>query len=272
MELATPPVRADRRYIVPAVERAILILQLLGREPGGLTISEIAQKLSIPKSTVFTILTTLQEHHMVEREEGSGRFGLGMELFTLGSIVLESLNPRSAGREILKQLAEETHLTAHLGIIDRDEVVYIEKIESQARIKVSSRVGGRMGLHCTALGKAMLSAMPEAERHRLLQGMHFSRQTPNTIVSLPGLLEELQRVRERGYAVDDEENEPGIRCLAAPVYNHHGEVSYAISISGPLDQITPEKVDELAREVARAAGELSWRLGYRNGEAATLAS
>jgi IclR family transcriptional regulator, KDG regulon repressor len=271
MELATPAARSDRRYIVPAVERAILILQLLGREAGGLTISEIAQKLSIPKSTVFTILTTLHEHNMVEREEGSGRFGLGMELFTLGSIVLESLNPRSAGREILKQLAEETHLTAHLGIIDRDEVVYIEKIESQARIKVSSRLGGRMSLHCTALGKAMLSAMPETERALLLQGMRLSQQTPNTITSLPGLLEELQRVRERGYAMDDEENEPGIRCLAAPVYNHHGEVSYAISISGPLDQITAERIDELANEVVRAARELSWRLGYRSREA-TLVS
>jgi DNA-binding IclR family transcriptional regulator len=272
MELTTSRPRSDRRYVVPAVERAILILQLLGREPERLTISEIAQRLGIPKSTVFTILTTLQEHNMVEREETSGRFGLGMELFALGSIVLESLNPRSAGREILKRLAEETHLTAHLGIVDRDEVVYIEKIESQARIKVSSRVGGRMSLHCTALGKAMLSAMPERERDLLLEGMRFSQQTPNTITSRASLLEELQRVRERGYAVDDEENEPGIRCLAAPVYNHHGEIAYAISISGPLDQITPERVDELANEVIRAAQELSWRLGCRNREATTLAS
>ncbi|HXV98265.1 MAG TPA: IclR family transcriptional regulator [Anaerolineae bacterium] len=256
--VATP----KRKYVVPAVERAVIILQLLAQEPDGLTISQITQRLAVPKSTIFTILTTLKQYRLVERVEETGQFRLGMELFTLGSTVVERLNVRVAAYPTLKRLAQSTGLTTHLGIVDQGEVVYIEKIEGQGPIKISSAVGRRMGIHCTALGKSMLAQLPEAEFQLIFHDHDLPQRTPNTITSLEALRTDLARTRERGYAFDDEENELGIRCLGAPIINHQGEVACAISISGPRDRISIENIGALAQQVVVAAREISQNLGY----------
>lgn len=255
-------VPSERKYIVPAVERAIIILQLLAQEPDGLTISQLTQRLVIPKSTIFTILNTLKQYRWVERVEETGQFRLGVELFTLGSTVVERLNVRSAAYPILKRLAQSTGLTTHLGIMDEGEVVYIEKLEGRGPIKISSAVGRRMGIHCTALGKAMLAQLPETEVQLILNDRALSPRTPNTMTSLEALRADLARTRERGYSFDDEENELGIRCLGAPIFNHHHEVVCALSISGPRDRISIESIEALARQVAEAAREASQNLGY----------
>jgi IclR family acetate operon transcriptional repressor len=253
---------SERKYIVPAVERAVIILQLLAHEPDGLTISQITHRLAVPKSTVFTILTTLKQYRLVERVEETGQFRLGMELFTLGSTVVERLNVRATAYPVLKRLAQQTGLTTHLGIIDRGEVIYIEKIEGQGPIKISSAVGRRMGVHCTALGKAMLAQLPQSELQLILDRSDLPQRTPNTLNSVELLRADLARTQERGYSFDDEENELGIRCLGAPIYNHRHEVSCALSASGPRDRITSANIDELARQVREAAQEISQNLGY----------
>jgi IclR family acetate operon transcriptional repressor len=258
--LASDP--SERKYIVPAVERAVIILQLLAQEPDGLTISQITHRLAVPKSTVFTILTTLKQYRLVERVEETGQFRLGMALFTLGSTAVERLNVRAIAYPVLKRLAEQTGLTTHLGIIDQGEVIYIEKIEGHGPIKISSAVGRRMGVHCTALGKAMLARLPQSELQLILDGRDLPQRTPNTLNSAELLWADLARTRERGYSFDDEENELGIRCLGAAIYNHRREVAYAISASGPRDRITPDNIDELARQVMVAAHEISRNLGY----------
>lgn len=256
------PPDTERKYIVPAVERAILILQLLGQEPEGLTISQITKRISIAKSTVFTILTTLNIYGMVERVEDTGRYQLGIELFTLGSSVLERLDVRSRAYPILKRLAQNTQLTTHLGIIDETEVVYIEKIEGQGPIQIQSAVGRRMGVHCTSLGKAILAQWPEEKLQAILAGYTLVQRTPNTITSIPLLQENLARTKERGYAFDDEENELGIRCLGAPIFNHRKEVLYAVSISGPRDRVSLDSVEQLAEKLKQAAQEISQTIGY----------
>ena len=224
----------ERKYIVPAVERAAIILQLLAQEPDGLTISQLTRRLAVPKSTIFTILTTLKQYRLVERVEETGQFRLGMELFTLGSTVVERLNVRSATYPTLKRLAQSTGLTTHLGIMDRGEVVYIEKIEGQGPIKISSAVGRRMGVHCTALGKAMLAQLPQAELQLILSNYNLPQRTPNTITSLEALQTDLARTRERGYAFDDEENELGIRCLGVPIFHHGREVAISKSSTSAI--------------------------------------
>lgn len=256
------PPETDRKYIVPAVERAILILQLLGQEPDGLTISQITKRISIAKSTVFTILTTLSIYGMVERVENTGRYQLGIALFTLGSSVLERLDVRSRAYPILKRLAQETQLTTHLGIIDENEVVYIEKIEGQGPIQIQSAVGRRMGVHCTSLGKAILAQWPQEKLQTILAGHKLLQRTPNTITSAPLLQEDLSRTKERGYAFDDEENELGIRCLGAPIFDHRGEVLYAVSISGPRDKVSLDSIEQLAAKLKQAALEISLTIGY----------
>ena len=207
-------------------------------------------------------MTTLKQYRLVERVEETGQFRLGMELFTLGSTVVERLNVRSATYPTLKRLAQSTGLTTHLGIMDQGEVVYIEKIEGQGPIKISSAVGRRMGVHCTALGKAMLAQLPQAELQLILSNYNLPQRTPNTITSLEALQTDLARTRERGYAFDDEENELGIRCLGAPIFNHQREVACAISISGPRDRISFENITGLALQVIEAAREISQNLGY----------
>lgn len=260
--MPTVTVPSERKYIVPAVERAVIILQLLAQEPDGLTISQLTQRLAIPKSTIFTILNTLKQYRWVERVEETGQFRLGVELFTLGSTVVERLNVRSAAYPILKHLAQSTGLATHLGIMDEGEVVYIEKLEGRGPIKISSAVGRRMGIHCTALGKAMLAQLPEGEVQFILNGRALSQRTPNTIISLEALRADLARTRERGYSFDDEENELGIRCLGAPIFNHRREVVCALSISGPRDRFSIESIEVLARQVVEAAREISQNLGY----------
>ena len=257
-------VDADRKYIVPAVERAILILQLLNQEPEGLTISQVTNKLSLHKSTVFTILNTLKLYRLVEKNEDTGRYRLGMELFTLGSQVVERRNVRSVAYPILKRLVRRTGLTTHLGILDEGEVVYIEKLEGEGPIKISSAIGLRMDIHCTALGKAMLSHLPEAERRRILTNNGLTQHTSNTVTSLAALQAELSRIKERGYSFDDEENELGIRCLGAPIYNYRREVVCAVSLAGPRDRIAPDRIEGLAGQVKQAAFEISQALGYDN--------
>lgn len=252
----------ERKYIVPAVERAIIILQLLAQEPEGLTISQITQRLAVPKSTIFTILTTLKQYRLVERVEETGQFRLGMELFTLGSTVVERLNVRSVAYPALKRLAQETGLTTHLGIMDQGEVIYIEKIEGRGPIKISSAVGRRMDVHCTALGKAMLAQLPEVELQLIFNDRALPQRTPNTITSWEALRTDLARTRERGYSFDDEENELGIRCLGAPVFNHQREIVCAMSMSGPRDRISIENIGALAEQVVEAAREVSQNLGY----------
>lgn len=252
----------DRKYIVPAVERAVLILQLLSQEPKGLTTSQIARKTSISKSTVFTILTTLHLYGLVERIEDTGRYQLGIALFTLGSSVLERLDVRSRAFPILKRLAEETQLATHLGIIDGREVVYIEKIEGQGPIQIQSGIGWRMDVHCTSLGKAILSQWAEEKVQASLTQHTLPHHTPNTITSLPLLQEDLSKTKERGYAFDDEENELGIRCLGAPIFNHRGEVLYAVSISGPRDRVSLDSIEQFAEKLKQAAVEISQTIGY----------
>ncbi|MCB0162738.1 MAG: IclR family transcriptional regulator [Anaerolineae bacterium] len=253
---------SDRKYIVPAVERAILILQLLDQAPEGLTISQITQEMSIAKSTVFTILTTLNLYGLVEREEESGRYQLGMGLFTLGSSVIERLDVRSRAYPLLKSLAQQTRLTTHLGILDEGEVVYIEKIEGQGPIKISSAIGRRMGVHCTALGKAILAHVPEEKFLTLFTDYTLLQRTPNTITSVQLLQVDLTKTKERGYSFDDEENELGIRCLGAPIFNHRGEVIHAVSISGPRDRVSLDTIEPLAEKLKQAAQEISQAIGF----------
>jgi len=235
---------------------------LLGQESEGLTISQIAEKTSISKSTVFTILTTLHSYGMVERIEDTGRYQLGIELFTLGSRVLKRFDVRSRAYPILKRLALETQLATHLGIIDGNEVVYIEKIEGQGPIQIQSGIGWRMDVHCTSLGKAILSQWPQEKIQAILTDHKLLQRTPNTVTSVPLLLEDMSRTKDRGYAIDDEENELGIRCLGAPIFNHRGEVLYAVSISGPRDKVSLNSIEQFTEKLKQAAQEISQTIGY----------
>lgn len=243
--------------------KAFALLQAMVDRGGGLTLAELSRLGDLPKPTARRLLASLSGLGMV-REDGQGTYSLGPQCLVLGSAFLGGLDLRREARGVLAELMEKTGETCHLGVRDADRVVYIEKVESPKAVRLRSGVGFTAPLYSTALGKVMLAYGDEADVERLA-GRGLEKRTPNTIVDAGSLRAEVERVRELGFAVDDVENEEGIRCVAAPVFDHGKEVIASISVSGPEYRIPPERLGELSAEVRDAAARLSERVGFRYG-------
>lgn len=248
-----------------SVRRALGILTYIAgveSQPEGLTLGDLAEGLGLNKSTVLRLVKPLRDAHLLERAEPSGRYRLGPETAYLGQIYLERLDLRSAAHDVMARLMEASCETVHLVIFDPPEVVYVAKVEAPQPIRMHSRIGSRQPAFCTAVGKAFLAhASEEVVRSVLETGM--PPRTVSTITTEERLLEELDATRSRGYAVDDVENEPDIRCVGAPIFDYSETVIAAASISGPITRVTPERVPELGMLVMNATTEISQRLGSR---------
>ena len=240
--------------------RALALLKLLSGNPGGMSLAEVSRVGALPKPTAHRLLSVLAEAGMV-RETGSGGYGLGPECLVLGSAFLDGLDLRREAREILEALVERTGETCHLGIRDGDRVVYVEKVESPQMVQLRSRIGLIAPLHTTALGKVLLAYGEEAEVEALFAA-GLEKRTANTITDLDEFRVRLDLIRESGFAVDDVENEEGIRCVAAPVFDHDGKVVASISVSGPEYRVPSDRLEDLGKEVSDAALTLSRRIGY----------
>jgi len=237
-----------------AVERAFAILEATAGQNGGLTNAEISRRLSIPKSSASYILRTLERSGYLRREPASGRYQLGLKLLNLGRGVLAGYELREIALAAMRSLVERTGLTAHLAVLDRSEAVYIEKVEAPGFIKMDTWVGRRMFVHSTSVGKVLVAHLPRPDVEAIIREQGFKKRTPKTITTSGRFFSELGRVRAQGYAVDDEENSIGARCLAVPVFDEHGAVVAAIGLSGTISQLESEnipRVAELARETAR---------------------
>ncbi|MEX2263384.1 MAG: IclR family transcriptional regulator [Bryobacteraceae bacterium] len=196
---------------VPAIERAFVILELLAHSRAGLTLRDVVRATSLPKSSVYCILTTLQRHGYLHRNERTSRYLFGLKLFSLANSALSGLPLREQAEPFLRSLMMQTRLTVHMGIKEREEVVLVAKTEPPGISRLATWIGKRMEVHCTALGKALLAFLPEEEVDRVLQAHNLPRHNENTISSVRRLKEDLARVRTRGYAIDDEEDEIGLR-------------------------------------------------------------
>lgn len=243
--------------------KAFALLQAMVDEGQVLTLAELSRLGNVPKPTARRLLSGLAEYGMV-REGVGGTYSLGPQCLVLGSAFLDGLDLRRESQTVLTALMHKTGETCHLGIKDGDRVVYIEKVESSQAVQLRSGVGFTAPLHTTALGKVLLAYSEAAEIERLT-GSELKKRTANTIVD-PGLLKvELEEVRKRGHATDDAENEEGIRCVAAPVFDHRKEVIASISVSGPKYRIPDSKLEEMGVAVREAAASLSERLGFQLG-------
>src|SRR5579863_1591236 len=237
-----------------AVERAFAILEATAGQNGGLTNAEISRQLSIPKSSASYILRTLVRGGYLRRESASGRYRLGLKLLNLGRGVLAGYELREIAVAAMRNLVERTGLTSHLAVLDRSEAVYIEKVEAPGFIKMDTWVGRRMFVHSTSVGKVLVAHLPRPDVEAIIREQGFKKRTAKTITTSGRFFAELARVRDQGYAVDDEENSIGARCLAVPVFDDHGAVVAAIGLSGTISQLESEnipRVAELAREAAR---------------------
>ena len=245
-----------------AVERALAMLEAVARRAGGLTNAELSRKLKIPKSSASYLLRTLEHHGYLRREAESGRYRLGVKVLALSEGVLSGLDIRQVALPILRHLVEHVHLTCHLAILDRGEAVYIEKVEAPGFIKMDTWVGRRMDVHATSVGKALIAWLPEEEVAVLARQRGLRKRTPKTITVLSRLHKELEKVRERAYAVDDEENNLGVRCVAAPIFNSEGGVEASLGVSGATNQLDAEAVPKVAEMVKEAARRIGQQMGY----------
>ena len=247
---------------VNAVIRALSILDLLGQANEELGVTEISREIGLHKSTVFRLLNTLALSGYVKQNPKSGKYSLGIHLVQLGMSVLNQIDLRRVARPYLEELLHTCGEAVHPGILDQGEVIYIDKIDVERPLTMGSRIGGKSPGYCTGLGKVLMAYLPEPELQLLVAKGEFYRFTANTIVEPNQLLEHLARIREQGYALDDEEHEMGIRCLAVPIKNHQGTVVAAISISGPTLRMTREKLDQITPPVISVGQRISLALGY----------
>lgn len=249
---------------VQSVERALLLLEILSELGEPTTLSELSEKANLNISTVHRLLHTLMANHFVEQDLNSGKYRLGLRMFEIGSKALYSLDIRQVAKPHLQELVNRCNETANMAILEQGEVVYIEQVESQNTIKMFARIGSRGPAHCTAAGKALLAFLEEEDLEKVISSKGLPRFTDNTITDSEKLKGELKKIRAQGYALDLEEMDEGVSCIAAPIKNHEGRVIAAISISGLASRMSRERMEEIYTEYLRvAAYKISQDLGYK---------
>lgn len=249
--------------IIQSLDRALNILDLFDEYTTELKITEISARMELHKSTVHSLLRTLQLHGYIAQDEETGKYRLGLKLLEKGQLLLKGMDIRDVARKHLVSLSARTGQTAHLVILDGKEGVYIDKVEGEKAAIRYSRIGRRVPLHSSAVGKALLAFRRAEELEAILKGYTFVVQTPATIRDKAALLAELERVRRQGYAVDDQENEPGVRCGAVPIRNHAGAVAAAISVSTMTSAVDDALFREYVAQLQQEGEAVSRLLGYR---------
>lgn len=248
--------------IIQAVDRALRILDLFDEYKTELKITDISKRMALHKSTVHSLLKTLQVYHYIEQNPDNRKYRLGMGLFERGNLVIRGLDIRTTSKKQLQDLSMKTGQTTNLVILDGIEGIYIDKVEGTSGTILYSRIGRRIPIHCSAVGKALLVNSSEEELNKILDGYIFNSHTPNTIINKKDFLKELESVRTLGHAIDNQENELGVRCIAAPIKNHLGQVIAAISISTPVLSMKNEEMKNILSLLKQAADKISQQMGY----------
>jgi len=251
----------SNRYVAPAVDAALSILETLG-SVHEMSLTDLARKLGLGKSSVYRLLVTLAQRGYVEKNPQSERYRLTYRLFAVGSPAADRFGLREAAHPVMERLAAQTGETVNLGVLDGTRVLNIHKVESHHLLRMHMAVGSGVPAHATALGKVLLAALEPHELAQRLRGRRLERLTRQTIRDRPTLRVALARIRDQGFAIDDEECSLGLRCVAAPIVDRQGAVVAALSISGLSQRFPQTALSRLAEVVRAAAREISHRLGY----------
>jgi len=266
------PIATRQKYSSQVLDRAVCILECFRPERTDLRLVEIANATGLHKSTLYRLLEAMRSHRLIGFDTESGRYYPGLRLFEFGSLAAGRFDLERHAHPTLEHLATVSGETAHLCVLDGSDVVYVAKVECTQTLRIPSAVGQRNPAYCTGVGKAILAFLAPQQIESYLASTALKPFSKRTFTSSRELKANLRQVAIRGYAVDDEERAEGVRCVAAPVRSHAGEVIAAISIAGPSIRVTHERITELANQVMKAAGQISAGLGYRfpsNGNART---
>lgn len=260
---AQPVARVPR---VQSLDRALQLLELLGaaREPMGL--ADLAELVQVDRSTAHRLLGTLGQRGYVNQDARTRRYSLGLKIVELGRHALEGLSLRAVARNYLRELARESGESANLIVRAGRQAVCVELEPSPSILSVTNEIGAVFAPHATAAGKVLLAHVGEADRLAWLGAAVRPAFTPRTLTDLAALTSHLQQVTRQGFAVDDEESHLGVRCVAAPIYDHRGAVVAALSLSGPAMRVTLERLPALTALVVKAARTISAALGYQAGD------
>ena len=257
---------SNDRYRIRAVERALVLLKTFLGNEAELGAVEIGRRIELDPSTTFRMLVTLESHGFVKQDPATGKYRLGVSCLELGSQFLKLNDVRKAALDAMGKLRDQFGETVHLGILDATEIVYLEKMPGLHAIGLmSSRVGGRAPAHATAIGKVLLAHLPEGELGTRIPRWKLTRCTANTITDWKALEKEIAQVYENGYALDNQEFEAGVECVAVPIFSHKGIVA-ALSISGPRERMEDHiKENRLIEQLKKASVEISTEMGWGRG-------
>jgi DNA-binding IclR family transcriptional regulator len=253
------PASGKKYFMVGSLEKGLQVIELLAeKEP--LSVSQVGAALEINRSASHRFLATLRELGYVEKDE-EGKYRLTFRMLEQGMKSLDRFEIRRTARPFLQRLSVLTHETVNLGFWDGQSIIHLDKIDSQNILRMDSRIGSRAEAYCTALGKAILAWLPEEELTAYLEAAGFEPHGPNTLEGPAELRVNLLDIRNKGYAVDDEEMAPGLRCLAAPVFDFTGFPRYALSISGPATRVDFNVIGSIEADLRQTCEELSTVLG-----------
>jgi len=269
--LSTPPPRRGRTPGKPGVAtvqvqsltRGLSLLEALARAEGGLTLTDLAQRVQLAPSTAHRLLATLEKMGYVYQGGEMGRWYIGLQAFTVGTSFLANRDFVAQSHPYMRRLMEQSGETANLGIIDGTEAVFIDQVQCREMMRTIVKLGSRVPLHASGVGKAIFAALPDDQIDAILKVKGLPRITANTITSPETMWASVRVIRQRGWSFDDEEHALGTRCVAAPIYDEHADVLGAISLAGPSSRLPDERIKQLGPVVAHTAEELTHRLGGR---------
>lgn len=252
---------------IRALDRALDILDLIASS-SGLTLSEIGQRLDMAPSTVHRVLVTLAARGVAETDPATQAWHIGPTAFRHGSAFMRRSGLVERARPLLRRLMEQTGETANLGILNGDAVLFLSQAETHETIRAFFPPGTRSALHASGIGKALLAHIPATDLRLMLQQMDLHRFTDHTLVDPQALQRDLALIRERGYSLDNEERTPGMRCIAAPIFDLSGEAAAGISVSGPSLRMSDARLEAMSEAVIAAARELSFGMTPQFGPGA----
>ncbi len=257
-------VKKDKsEYIIQAVSHALDLLEQFHDDVDELGVTELSKRLRLHKNNVFRLLATLESRGYIEQNKATENYRLGLKALELGQTFIKQMGLLRQAKPILEDIVATCNETAYVAIYKENHIVYLDVVETNLTVRVVSRVGSRLPAYCTASGKVHMAHMTEEELETLRDNANLVQHTPTTIINPDAINAEMEKIRDQGYAFDDEELDLGVRCIAAPIRDYTRRIVGAISISGPTMRVSNARTEsELVPLVLKASAELSTRLGY----------
>lgn len=262
MNLLGVDILTENTKTIGSVLKAVEVLKELSKSERGLGVTEISNNLSYGVSATYHLLNTLRLCNIIEQDKETKKYRIGFELFRISSVAKNKNNLANIAQPHLDKLKEKASETSNLVILDSINTVYIAQSESDNLLKMFTQLGARVPFYCTGAGKAILAFQPEDVQNNTISKTKFNRYTKNTLTTTKELINEFKNIRIQGYALDNEERELGVTCIAAPVFDCYREAIAAISISGPSSRLNGKGIKNLIHHVMNASDNLSFDLGY----------